>query len=81
MPDRRIVHLGVAFAVGSALFDYIENLGIVAMIHGWPDVSASFVYAASIATIAKSVMTTLAVMLVLATGFIWARLPKSDART
>jgi hypothetical protein len=81
MPDRRIVHLGVAFAVGSALFDYIENLGIVAMIHGWPDVSASFVYAASIATIAKSVMTTLAVMLVLAIGFIWARLPKSDART
>lgn len=80
LPNRSIVYLGVAFAVGSALFDYLENLGIVAMIHGWPDVSASLVYAVSKATIAKSVMTTLAVMLVLATGVIWARLPKADAR-
>lgn len=79
MPNRRLVHLGVAFAVSSALFDYIENLGIVAMIFGWPDVSGSLVYAASTATIAKSVMTTLAVVLVLATAFIWARLPKADA--
>jgi hypothetical protein len=79
MPSRRLVRLGVAFAVGTALFDYIENLGIVAMIHGWPDVTGSLVYAASTATIAKSVVTTLAVMLTLATGFIWARLPKADA--
>lgn len=79
MPDSRLVHLGVAFAVGSALFDYIENLGIVAMIHGWPDVPGSLVYAASTASIAKSVITTLAVMLVLATGIVWARLPKADA--
>ena len=41
MPNKRLVHLGVAFAVGSALFDYIENLGIVTMIHGWPDVTGS----------------------------------------
>lgn len=79
MPNRIIVRLGVAFAVGSALFDYAENLGIVAMIYGWPDVSGSMVYAASTATIAKSVMTTLAVLLALATGLIWARLPKADA--
>ncbi|MEM9786950.1 MAG: hypothetical protein AAF801_10655, partial [Pseudomonadota bacterium] len=56
-----------------------ENLGIVAMIYGWPDVSGSMVYAASTATIAKSVMTTLAVLLALATGLIWAGLPKADA--
>ncbi|MBO9406848.1 hypothetical protein J7399_05380 [Shimia sp. R9_1] len=79
MPNKRLVHLGVAFAVGSALFDYMENLGIVAMIHGWPDVTESLVYAVSTATIAKSVITTLAVMLLLATGVIWARLPKADA--
>ena len=79
MPNRIIVRVGVAFAVGSALFDYAENLGIVAMICGWPDASGSLVYAASAATIAKSVMTTLAVLLALATGLIWARLPKADA--
>lgn len=81
MPNRGLVQVGVAFAVGSALFDYIENLAIVAMIFGWPDVPGSLVYAASAATIAKSVITTLAVMLVLATGFTWARLPKADAVT
>lgn len=81
MPNRRLVHLGVACAVGSALFDYIENLGIVAMIYDWPDVAGSLVYAASTATIAKSVMTTLAAMLALATGFIWGRLPKAEAGT
>jgi hypothetical protein len=81
LPNRRLVHLGVAFAVGSALFDYIENLAIVAMIFGWPDVSGSLVYAASTATIAKSVITTLAIVLALAAGLIWARLPKADAVT
>ena len=81
LPNSRLIHLGVAFAVGSALFDYLENLGIAAMIYGWPDVSGSLVYAASTATIAKSVITTLAVMLVLATAFIWARLPTAEAGT
>ena len=81
LPNKGLVYLGVAFAVGSALFDYLENLGIVAMIFGWSDLTGSLVYAASTATIAKSVTTTLAVMLVLATGVIWARLPKADART
>ena len=81
MPNRRLVHLGVAFSIGSALFDYFENLGIVAMIYGWPDVPGSLVYAASTATIVKSVLTTLAVILALATGLVWARLPKADSVT
>lgn len=81
MPNRRLVHLGVAFAVGSALLDYLENLGIVTMIYGWPDVPGPLVYAASTASIAKSVITTVAVLLTLATGFIWARLPKADTCT
>lgn len=77
MPNRRLVHLGVALAVGSALFDYAENVGIVAMVYGWPDVSGPLVHAVSAATIAKSVITTLAVMFALATGFIWTRMPKA----
>ena len=81
LPNKGLVYLGVAFAVGSALFDYLENLGIVAMIFGWSDLTGSLVYAASTATIAKSVTTTLAVMLVLATGVIWARLPKAQVST
>ena len=80
VPNRRLVHLGVAFAIGSALFDYAENLGIVAMIYGWPDVSGSLVYAASTATIAKSVMTTMAVILVLLTGLLCSCLPKAKLR-
>lgn len=74
MPGSRLVRLGVAFAVGSALFDYVENIGIVAMIYGWPDVSGSLVTAVSTATIAKSFMTTMAVMLALATWFVWGPL-------
>jgi hypothetical protein len=63
MPNSRLVRVGVALSIGAALFDYGENLGIVAMIWNWPGVSSPLVYAASTATIAKSVMTTLAVLL------------------
>lgn len=75
MPNRGLVRLGVTLAVGSALFDYVENLCVVAMIWSWPEVSGPLVYAASVATIAKSVMTTLAIMLVFATAFSGAWLP------
>jgi hypothetical protein len=80
MTNRRFVHLGVTLSVGSALFDYIENLGIMAMILSWPDVSDLIVYATSTATISKSVITTMAVVLALLTGFLWSRQAKADAR-
>ncbi len=77
MPESRIVRLGVAFSVGCALCDYIENLGIIAMIWNWPDVSVPLVIATSIATIAKSALTTLAVLLTIFIGFWGMRLSKS----
>lgn len=77
MPKSRIVRPAVALSVGSALCDYIENLGIIAMIWSWPDVSVPLVNAASTATIAKSALTTLAVALTLFTGFFWMRRTKS----
>lgn len=77
MPNSKLVRLGVVFSVGSALFDYLENLGISAMIWSWPNVSTSLVYAASTATIAKSALTTSAVVLVLIMGLLWMRLPKA----
>ena len=77
MPNRKIVRFGIAFSLASALFDYVENLGILTMIWNWPDVSVPLVYATSSATILKSVSTTLAVLLVLWMGFNWVRKPRA----
>lgn len=73
LPNRRLIRLGIVFSMGGALFDYAENIGIVAMIHGWPNPSVGLIYAASTATIAKSACTTLAIILLLGVGFLWAR--------
>ncbi|MEP2952617.1 MAG: hypothetical protein ABJN39_04495 [Sulfitobacter sp.] len=77
MPNRRLMHLGAFLAVGSGLFDYIENLGIVAIILSWPDLADYVVYATSAATILKSVTTTLAVSLAVLTGLLWSRWAKA----
>jgi len=74
MPNSNLVRLGIIFSVGAALFDYGENLGIMAMIWSWPGLSVPLVYAASTATIVKSALTTLAVVFALLTGLNWARL-------
>jgi hypothetical protein len=52
-------------ALAAATFDYAENLGIVAMILGWPDLPHGLVHAASAATVAKSAATTAAASLLL----------------
>ncbi len=81
LPNRRLIHIGVALSTGCALLDYTENLGIVAMIWSWPEVSVVLVYAVSTVTILKSVATTLAVALVLLVGLLWTRLTKADLRS
>lgn len=73
--ERRIandglIRFGIILSVACALFDYAENLGIVAMIWGWPDVSTTLVFATSTASILKSVATTLAVCMVFVIGGI-----------
>ncbi len=78
--SRRLIHIGVALSIGSALLDYAENLGIVTMIKSWPEVSAPIVYAVSTATILKSGATTLAVVLVILVGSKWRPLSKTDLR-
>lgn len=77
LPNRRLIHVGVTLSTGSALLDYVENLGILVMIRSWPEVSGPLVYAVSTATILKSIATTLAVVLVLLVGLNWARRSKS----
>lgn len=59
--------------VGAALCDYCENLGIVAMILNWPDLSAPLVYASSVATVVKSIFTTAAIMISILIGAKAAR--------
>ncbi|PIE15546.1 MAG: hypothetical protein CSA68_05840 [Rhodobacterales bacterium] len=73
IPHSRLVHLGIVFSVGSALFDYAENVGIAVLIWSWPEVSVPLVYAASAATLVKSALTTLAILLTIFIGFLWAR--------
>ncbi len=80
MANRKLVSVGIYLSVGSALFDYAENLGIAAMIWSWPETSVPLVYAASSATILKSALTTLAVLLTILLGFKWTRLSKADVR-
>ncbi|MGV6803196.1 MAG: hypothetical protein ACWA49_03250 [Ruegeria sp.] len=78
MSGSKLVRSGIILSVGCALLDYFENIGIAAMIWSWPEVSIALVYAASTATIVKSALTTLAVLLVLLIGLLWVRLPKAD---
>ncbi len=75
--NPRLARVAIAVSVGSALFDYIENLGIAVMLWIGPDVYATLIYATSVATIVKSALTTLAVLLVIVVGLIWARQPKA----
>jgi hypothetical protein len=67
---RKTGRVGIACAIGAALFDYAENLGIAAMILNWPNVADGLVYATSGASIAKSGLTTGAVVITLALGAI-----------
>jgi hypothetical protein len=80
LPESKLVRFGIALSASSALFDYIENLGIAAMVWDWPSISVPLVYAASLTTIAKSVITTMAVLVVLLSRVIWACQPKAGLR-
>jgi len=71
--SQRLVRVGIMLSIGAALCDYSENLGIVAMIVRGPDLSASLVYASSTATVAKSMLTTMAVMFAILIGVLAAR--------
>ncbi len=73
MPAHRLVRLGILMAVGAALCDYCENIGIAAMILNWPDLSDWLVHASSIATVAKSGLTTVSVMITILLGVVAAR--------
>lgn len=78
MPNSKLVGMGIIFSIGAALFDYGENLCIVAMIWNWPALQPSLVQTASSATIVKSALTTLAALTTFVVGLNWMRLCKAD---
>jgi len=67
-----LVRLGIILSIGAAFFDYTENLSVTAMIWSWPDLSTSLVYASSIATVAKSGLTTAALVVTILITFLAA---------
>jgi hypothetical protein len=73
MPTRHLIRIGITISIGAALCDYGENLGIIAMVMRWPDLSVPLVYASSVATVAKSILTTAAVMISILIGAMAAR--------
>jgi hypothetical protein len=68
-----LVRIGVILSSAAAVFDYIENIGVVAMITSWPDLPNAVVYASSIATVAKSALTTAAIICCILVGLIWVK--------
>ncbi|SMX23501.1 hypothetical protein [Boseongicola aestuarii] len=79
-PDRMLTRAAIALSIACALLDYLENLGIAVMISNWPDIPTALVYATSTVTIAKSLATTLAVLLTICIAVVRVRQPKADPR-
>lgn len=76
--NQQLVRVGIILSGGAAFCDYAENLGIVVMIRSWPDLPDALVYASGVASISKSVLTTLAFMCLMLFAVLWARRGKSD---
>ena len=71
LPYSKLMRAGVVCSVGAAFFDYVENLGVIAMILSWPNLTHPLVYASTSASIAKSCMTIAAVSIVLFLAATW----------
>ena len=70
--SQKLVRIGTWFSIAAAIADYLENAGICFMILSWPEISANTVLAASVASIVKSGLTTVAVLTVLLGAVFWA---------
>ena len=63
------VYYLVFIPILAGLFDYLENIGIILMIHAYPDLTPGLVRFASILTVLKSSFTTV-FFLILYFGFV-----------
>ncbi|MEM7289036.1 MAG: hypothetical protein AAF412_01485 [Pseudomonadota bacterium] len=62
--NRVLTQVGICVSVGAAITDYLENAGICLMILSWPEPPTNLIQTSSVASIAKAVLTTLAVLTV-----------------
>lgn len=62
--NQVLAQVGIWLSIGAAITDYLENTGICLMILGWPETPTNLIRAASLASISKAVLTTLAVLTV-----------------
>jgi hypothetical protein len=80
--SQKLVRIGTWFSIVAAIADYLENAGICFMILSWPEISANTVLAASVASIVKSGLTTVAVLIVLLdVGFLAFKRIRSYTRS
>lgn len=83
VPLRLLTGLGIALSLGAALADYLENVGVALMLLRWPDLPRALVESANLATLSKTLLTSLAVAVVIAAlvtlailqGRAWLRRP------
>ncbi|PJI84569.1 hypothetical protein BC777_3630 [Yoonia maricola] len=80
LPNSKLVRTGIALSIGTAVFDYCENLGIAVMIISWPNLSETLVRLFSVASIAKSGLTVLALVLLFLIALRWIRQRKADVQ-
>ncbi|MEP4195122.1 MAG: hypothetical protein ABJL99_05720 [Aliishimia sp.] len=77
-PNTKFVTAGIVVSIGAAMFDYVENFGIVAMISTWPNLPHPLVTATSTASVLKSFLTVAAVLSLLCLGAVRAAQFQSD---
>jgi len=66
-PSRKVNYF-ILVPVAAGLFDYLENVGIVLMLTGYPDFSAAIAFTTSIFSVAKSLFTSAFFILLIAGG-------------
>ncbi len=67
----RTIRVGILVSWMAAVFDYAENVGIAAMLAVWPKLPDWLVQFSSLATVAKSLLTSAAVAGLLGLAGLW----------
>jgi len=67
----RTIRVGILLSWMAAVFDYAENVGIAAMLAVWPELPDWLVQLSSLATVAKSLLTSAALTGLLGLAGLW----------
>lgn len=80
LAHSKIVQIGVVLSISVAVFDYCENIGIATMLLSWPALPATLVHLSSAASVAKSVLTVAALVMLVLIGGLWGLRRKTEPR-